>query len=183
MFDPKTLCREVANRDRVDGRSLPQLQITACAHETVQRVPPFKVPTTEVFCLHGFVDWCRFASTSIHCPSAADMGEVLLARLLLFLLACCLPPCLLPQVPSCAWVSRKRLACSKPSLRKSKPSSRKRKPSLRKRYSSYASVFEWLQAEHARAVLKASVKVLIEVLVKAIACHSRDSSSRQYASR
>ena len=40
MFDPKTLCREVANRDRVDGRSLPQLQITACAHETVQRVPP-----------------------------------------------------------------------------------------------------------------------------------------------
>ena len=133
----------------------------------------FNVPTTEVFCLHGFVDWCRFASTSIHCPSAADMGEVLLARLLLFLLACCLPPCLLPQVPSCAWVSRKRLACSKPSLRKSKPSSRKRKPSLRKRYSSYASVFEWLQAEHARAVLKASVKVLIEVLVKAIACHCR----------
>ena len=43
----------------------------------------FNVPTTEVFCLHGFVDWCRFASTSIHCPSAADMGEVLLARLLL----------------------------------------------------------------------------------------------------
>jgi len=34
-------------------------------------------------------------------------------------------------------------------------------------------VFEWLQAEHARAVLKASVKVLIEVLVKAIACHCR----------
>ena len=32
--------QEVANRDRVDGRSLPQLQITACAHETVQRVPP-----------------------------------------------------------------------------------------------------------------------------------------------
>ena len=107
MFDPKTLCREVANRDRVDGRSLPQLQITACAHETVQRVPPFKVPTTEVFCLHGFVDWCRFASTSIHCPSAADMGEVLLARLLLFLLACCLPPCLLPQVPQMgAWAHR-----------------------------------------------------------------------------
>jgi len=151
--------------------------------EATLLIVEFKVPTTEVFCLHGFVDWCRFASTSIHCPSAADMGEVLLARLLLFLLACCLPPCLLPQVPSCAWVSRKRLACSKPSLRKSKPSSRKRKPSLRKRYSSYASVFEWLQAEHARAVLKASVKVLIEVLVKAIACHSRDSSSRQYASR
>jgi hypothetical protein len=102
---PNNCDQEVANRDRVDGRSLPQLQITACAHETVQRVPPFKVPTTEVFCLHGFVDWCRFASTSIHCPSAADMGEVLLARLLLFLLACCLPPCLLPQVPSCAWVS------------------------------------------------------------------------------
>ena len=67
----------------------------------------FNVPTTEVFCLHGFVDWCRFASTSIHCPSAADMGEVLLARLLLFLLACCLPPCLLPQVPQMgAWAHR-----------------------------------------------------------------------------
>jgi len=51
--------------------------------EATLLIVEFKVPTTEVFCLHGFVDWCRFASTSIHCPSAADMGEVLLARLLL----------------------------------------------------------------------------------------------------